>query len=73
MTKAYKLLSVLLEYAPSSKEQEQVTKIYNVMREACGDKEILLEIGLVGILHDGLNYGNWPWAIKDLTVDNVLE
>lgn len=70
MTKAYQLLGILQSYAPTGKEQYEVSKWYNRLRETiqtdlfCDtalEIEAEIEKALINILADGVNHGNWPW------------
>lgn len=60
---AYQLLSVAQSYAPTGKEQNQLSKIFNSIPS---DREKIL--AMAGILTDGLRYGNWPWTPPRTTV-----
>jgi hypothetical protein len=61
---AYALLGILQSHAPTSKEQEMCTNLYNTMqKDGFTWKEI--ETELVSALIDGLRHGNWFWLINE--------
>ena len=58
---AYQLLGILQHYAPTSREQEICTKIYNdAQRHGATHPELIKMLGYA--LVDGLAHGNWPWT-----------
>lgn len=64
------LIGMLLHYAPTGKEQQQVSHLSNMIEievkletDNRHEAERLIERTLVGMLYDGLQYGNWPWTL----------
>lgn len=56
---AYKLLSILQEYAPDQAGQQSCTELYNSLPHANVHEQVR---HLACALVDGLQYGNWPWV-----------
>lgn len=54
---AYDMLSIAQRYAPTGKEQNQLSEIFNSIPD---DRDKILT--MAGILTDGLRHGNWPWT-----------
>lgn len=67
---AYRLLGILQSHAPTATEQQMCTEL-TWKAESDGATHEDIEKMLVGVLSDGLNYGNWPWSPK--TVDEILD
>ena len=59
--KAYKMLGVCQEHCPTGKEQAAFARAYNDMRSEGTEEPEMIKF-LVGMLYDGLAYGNWPTA-----------
>lgn len=63
----YVLLGLILGHAPTGKEQAFMSARYTeICIQVCKDYEtnhdLEIEKVMVGILNDGLKYGNWPWT-----------
>jgi hypothetical protein len=60
MNRAYKLLGILLSYAPNQAAQMKCSVYYNKMRhDNMSEKEI--ETSLIAILWEGIQFDTWPW------------
>ena len=64
----YVLLGLILGHAPTGKEQAFMSAKYNEICEQISidfetNHDLELEKVMVGILNDGLKYGNWPWSV----------
>ncbi len=62
------ILGILLGHAPTGEAQELMTKKYNeiynqVLKDYETDQHRQFERIVVGMLYDGLKYGNWPWTV----------
>ena len=57
-----RVVSTLVELAPDGPAQEKIVDLYRELRReyGIGNNHQVLK-ALVGILYDGLAYGNWPW------------
>jgi hypothetical protein len=68
-SKSYILLGFIQKYyAPDSKAQEKITGIYNQMfMDGLTESEV--SRNLIRILHDGVEHGNWPWAVMNVNID----
>lgn len=68
-TNGYKILGILLGHAPNGQAQALMSQRYNdISTEVHQDLAVLnfdreIEKIMVGILLDGLTYGNWPWSV----------
>lgn len=58
--KSYQVLSMAQSLCPTGKEQAAFARRYNELR-AEGLEETDIIKTLVGMLYDGLVYGNWPY------------
>lgn len=60
----YRLLSVLLGYAP---DRNARNKCYTLIIKAdyAGKSQREVDIMLVNLLSDGLNYDKWPWTEQE--------
>jgi hypothetical protein len=61
LSKSYRLLGIVQEYAPTGKEQEMVAEIYRQAQKE-GRTEDDLVLMMAGFICDGLRHGNWPWV-----------
>jgi hypothetical protein len=57
---AYILLTMLQGYAPTGKEQQMCSDLYNELARDLHD-DAKVTSALAGHLKDGLDHGNWFW------------
>lgn len=62
-TIAYRILEMLQEKAPNGKAQEICVDVYRNIQTSVGFDKDEADRQMVGILYDGLAYGNWPWIV----------
>lgn len=60
MKRHYKLLQILLTYAPDEAAKEQILHIYGAMISN-GEADKYIEGNLVKMMYDGLWIDTWPW------------
>jgi len=63
------LVGILQFYAPTGAEQALVSQmVWDMFQdiETGGDRQVVIR-KLVGVLHDGLQHGNWPWTQYTVT------
>lgn len=53
------VLSMIQSYAPNEEAKEKANTVYFEALNDSGPQEALRHI--LGVLYDGLAYGNWPW------------
>ncbi len=66
MQNAYTILGIIMTHAPTSDAQALMTRKYHeiqgrIYRDFERNFDVEAEKVMVGILNDGLKYGNWPW------------
>ena len=57
----YKLLAILQSYASNGKEQQKCTELMHEFQRNDSSPSNL-QLYLVGLIQDGLRFGNWPWT-----------
>lgn len=67
MHNAHVILGIILHHCPTGREQAFMSKKYNEILEKIykdfeTNTDLEAEKVMVGILNDGLKYGNWPWS-----------
>lgn len=66
MNRSYTLLGILHSYTSNEQQSAIVNEMYDEMRIS-GMSARDIELNLARTLHDGLEHGNWPWMVHDLT------
>lgn len=62
--RARQLVDVLASYAQTTRQEDEVAQIFTPLFEA-GIEEKKIEGMAVGMISDGLRWGNWPWVLTD--------
>jgi hypothetical protein len=68
----YILLGIILGHAPTGDAQAFMAMRYSqivteVQKDFEMNHDLEVEKVMVGILNDGLKYGNWPWRMVSVT------
>jgi hypothetical protein len=61
------LLDLIVEYMGQRTSEERVVLRNKIYADTEGEQQVR---SLVGLLYDGLAFGNWPWSPK--TIDAIL-